>query len=219
MADALDVITVDTGKNPGYSVIWMHGLGADANDFVPLVPELGLADLPAIRFIFPNAPVRPVTANGGYLMRAWYDIHAFGGSSRVDEEGIRQAVVQIDQLIEVERQRGVPEHRILLAGFSQGAAMAYMTGLGYPRRLGGIMALSGFMPAPRLVAAGVPDVPVFAAHGRFDDVVSLQRGLDARAFAQARGHAVAWHEYAMAHSLCDAEVADIATWIRARVSG
>jgi phospholipase/carboxylesterase len=219
MTNLLQTIELETAPNPDFAVIWMHGLGADANDFVPIVPELGLPAAAAVRFVFPNAPVIPVTANGGYRMRAWFDILAFGGSPRVDQAGIVASAEAIRALIARENARGIPGSRIVLAGFSQGAAMAYTVGLTHPEPLAGIMALSGFIPAPALIeAAATPfALPVFAGHGSHDDVVALARGEQARDIALARGHAVSWHVYPMAHSVCADEIDDIGIWLMARL--
>jgi len=218
MSSTLQTIELETAPNPDFAVIWMHGLGADANDFVPIVPELRLPTSAAVRFVFPNAPVIPVTVNGGYKMRAWFDIFAFGGSPRADENGIKASVAAVQQLIARENARGIPASRIVLAGFSQGAAMAYTVGLAYPEPLAGIMALSGFIPAPGLIGPGAPGtLSIFAGHGSHDDVVALARGEQARDFAQGRGHTVAWHVYPMRHSVAQEEVADIAAWLRGRI--
>jgi phospholipase/carboxylesterase len=218
MTTLLQTMEIETAPNPDFAVIWMHGLGADANDFVPIVPELHLPKSMAVRFVFPNAPVIPVTANGGYRMRAWFDILAFGGSPKADEAGIKAAMASIVELIVRENARGIPAARIVLAGFSQGAAMAYMVGLGYTEPLAGIMALSGFIPAPALIAAGAPGkLSIFAGHGSHDDVVGLFRGEQARDFALGRGHEVQWQVYPMRHSVAQEEIAHIAAWLRQRI--
>lgn len=211
------------------AIIWMHGLGADANDFVPLVPELDLrstAGAPmAIRFVFPNAPVIPVTINGGMSMRAWYDImhldiggagHA--GVPREDERGLRASQAMVDALIDAEIARGIPASRILLAGFSQGAAMTLMTGLRQPARLAGLIALSGYLPLAGLLAAdrhaANHDVPIFMAHGTHDPVVRLERAQQSREALVRLGYAVEWHTYPMQHSVCGEEVAAIGAFLR-----
>ncbi len=211
------------------AIIWMHGLGADANDFVPLVPELDVRGrdgrLLSIRFVFPNAPVMPVTINGGMAMRAWYDILHLdigGGPARdvprEDERGLRASQAMVDALVAAEIARGVPASRIVLAGFSQGAAMTLMTGLRQTTRLGGLVALSGYLPLSAQLAAerhaANHDVPIFMAHGTFDPVVRLERGLQSRDVLVALGYRVDWHTYPMQHSVCLEEVAAIGTFLR-----
>ena len=211
------------------SIIWMHGLGADANDFVPLVPELDLRSKSgapmSIRFVFPNAPTMPVTINGGMSMRAWYDIlhmdlggAAASGLPREDAGGLRSSQAMVEALIATEISRGIDPKRILLAGFSQGAAMTLMTGLRHPARLGGLIALSGYLPlSAELAAERHPanhDVPIFMAHGTFDPVIRLERALQSRDALIALGYAVEWHAYAMQHSVCGEEVVAIAEFVR-----
>jgi phospholipase/carboxylesterase len=219
----LPTIDVATAESPRYSVIWLHGLGADGSDFEAIVPDLGLADSPGVRFVFPNAPAIPVTCNGGYVMPAWYDIISLDSTSRVvDEAGITNTRQAIRRLIARENQRGVPCSRIFLAGFSQGGAIAYTTALTHPEALAGVIALSTYIPAPQLVESEAADankaLPVFAAHGTEDDVVSLELGLLARDFLTSRGYAVEWREYEMPHSLCFEEIEDIGRWLRERMS-
>jgi phospholipase/carboxylesterase len=217
----LDAIEIETGKNPAASIIWMHGLGADGNDFVPIVGELGLDTASAVRFIFPHAPMRPVTINNGYVMRAWYDV-SFGDlegkSRRADEEGVRQSQAQINALIEREEKRGVAAERVLLAGFSQGGAIALHTGLRHPRRLAGVMALSTYLPLgeslPREASAANKGTPVFMAHGLFDPVVPMMMGAGSMTFLTGLGYSVEWHQYPMQHSVCAQEIQDIGTWLR-----
>jgi len=221
MPKLLDSIEIETGKNPGASVIWMHGLGADGNDFVPIVGELGLGGGPAVRFVFPHAPMRPVTINNGFVMRAWYDV-SFGdleGKSRqADERGVRESQAQINALIEREEKRGVPASNILLAGFSQGGAVALHTGLRHPRQLAGVMALSTYLPLaeslPSEGSAVNKSTPVFMAHGMFDNVVPLVMGAGSMTFLAGLGYAVEWHQYPMQHSVCPEEIKDIGTWLR-----
>jgi len=221
MPKLLDSIEIETGKNPGASVIWMHGLGADGNDFVPIVGELGLGGGPAVRFVFPHAPMRPVTINNGFVMRAWYDV-SFGdleGKSRqADERGVRESQAQINALIEREEKRGVPASNILLAGFSQGGAVALHTGLRHPRQLAGVMALSTYLPLaeslPSEGSAVNKSTPVFMAHGMFDNVVPLVMGAGSMTFLAGLGYAVEWHQYPMQHSVCPEEIRDIGAWLR-----
>lgn len=220
MNELLPAIEIETAPNPAFTVIWMHGLGADGNDFVPVVPELGLGDTPGVRFIFPHAPAIPVTCNGGYVMPAWYDIYAFDEAGRrADETGIRVSCERIRALIARENARGIATDHIVLAGFSQGGAIAYTTAITHPDALAGIVALSTYIPAPDTLAAQATAanaaIPVFAAHGTQDDVVPLQLGEQARHFLQARRIPVAWHTYAMPHSVCMEEIAAIGAWLRA----
>ena len=214
----LSCIETETGPNPRHSVIWLHGLGADGNDFAPIVPELRLpASLP-VRFVFPHAPVQPVTINGGMAMRSWYDILVPNLVRIEDEKGIRLSEQAVRALIDREISRGIPAERIVLAGFSQGCAMALMTGLRYPERLGGVAALSGYLPlADRFAAerhAANASTPVFMAHGTQDPVVILKRGEDSRDALKALGHPVQWHTYPMPHSVHPREVADIAAFLK-----
>ena len=198
-------------------VIWMHGLGADGHDFEPIVPELGLPAGSAVRFIFPNAPVRPVTVNGGLPMRAWYDIINIGVKADEDVEGTRESEAQIIRLIERESERGVPAAKIVLAGFSQGGAIALHTGVRYSQRLAGIMALSTYVPLRGLLEEERhpvnADVPIFMAHGSFDGVVPFDYGKLSRDLLKSLGYAVDWHEYAMEHSVNMQEVRDIGAWL------
>jgi phospholipase/carboxylesterase len=223
MDEILPAIEVETAPKPRFTVIWMHGLGADGSDFEPVVPELGLDECPGVRFIFPHAPEMPVTCNGGYVMRAWYDIVSLDSTSRsVDEAGILQSRQAIRRLIARETQRGVPCSRIVLAGFSQGGAMAYTTALTHPEALAGVIALSTYIPTPKLLDAEATDankaLPIFAAHGTEDDVVSRELGIRARDFLTGQGYRVAWHEYPIPHSVCPEEIEDIGRWLRERIS-
>ena len=219
----LDGIELQTGDTPRFAVIWIHGLGADGSDFVPVVPHLGLDDAPSIRFVFPNAPQIPVSCNGGYVMPAWYDIISLAPNAReVDAAGVRRSREAIRRLIERENQRGVPGERIFVAGFSQGGAIAYSTALTHPQRLAGIVALSTYIPTPALLEAEATAVnaglPIFAAHGNEDDVVSPELGTRARDLVQSLGHAVEWREYPMPHSVCIEEIIDIGAWLRQRMA-
>ena len=224
MSELLPSIELETAASPRYSVIWLHGLGADGSDFEPIVPELGLADAPGVRFIFPHAPQMPVTCNGGYVMPAWYDIISLEPHSRVvDEAGIVASRSAIRRLIARENQRGVPSERIFLAGFSQGGAVVYTTALTHPEPLAGLIALSTYLPVETLVNAEATSanksLPIFAAHGLDDDVVSPPLGQMARKFVETQGHTVDWHEYPMPHSVCIEEVRDIGRWLNARMAG
>jgi phospholipase/carboxylesterase len=211
-------IEIETAPNPKFCVIWLHGLGADGNDFAPIVPELRLPKSAAVRFIFPNADHMPVTINGGYRMPAWYDILSLDGSNRkIDEAGILATRHRIRALIMRENARGIPSDRIVLAGFSQGGAMAYTVGLTHPEKLAGIMPLSAYNPAPDLIQSEFDpinrDTPIFAGHGTQDNVVLLPMGTDARDLAQQLGCTVEWHTYPMAHSVCIEEIRDIGQWL------
>ncbi|MFT7115328.1 MAG: phospholipase/carboxylesterase [Rhodoferax sp.] len=202
---------------PTAAVIWLHGLGADGNDFANLVPELDLRACPPIRFVFPHAPTLPVTLNGGYVMPAWYDILGADLISRQDAAGIHKSAQAIDALIEFEVSRGIPHHRIVLAGFSQGCAMALHTGLRARHRLAGIMALSGYLPlADTLASECTPanaHTPIFMAHGTQDPVVVPARGSATRDLLSSLGYPVQWHSYPMQHSLHPQEVADISVFL------
>ena len=206
-------IEIETAPNPTASVVLMHGLGADGNDFVPIAGELDLSAVGPVRFVFPNAPVIPVTINGGYEMPAWYDIAVADLVAREDEAGLRRSQASIEALIANEKARGIPAHRIVVAGFSQGCAMALMTGLRHSEQLAGIVGLSGYLPIAATTAAerhgANHDTPVFLAHGRQDPVVPLARAEQSRDALVALGHPVEWHEYPMAHSVCMEEIADL----------
>jgi len=206
-------IEIETAPHPTAAVIVMHGLGADGNDFVPIASELDLSSVGPVRFVFPNAPVIPVTINGGYQMPAWYDIAVADLVVREDEAGLRRSQAAIEALIANEKARGIPAGRIVVAGFSQGCAMALMTGLRHTERLAGIVGLSGYLPIAATTAAerhaANHETPVFLAHGRQDPVVPIARALQSRDALAALGHAVEWHEYPMAHSVCMEEIADL----------
>jgi phospholipase/carboxylesterase len=214
----LETIQLDTGPDPRVSIIWLHGLGADGNDFVPIVHELDLTGCPAIRFIFPHAPMMPVTINNGYVMRAWYDILGVDLVNREDEGGLRTSQAMIEQLIEQEKARGVPAHRIVLAGFSQGCAMTLHTGLRYPEKLAGLLGLSGYLPLHTVIADerhdANKDTPIFLAHGRSDPIVPIHRAENSRDILKGLGYDIEWHEYLMPHSVCQEEVADISAWLK-----
>ena len=219
----LPTVEHETGTDPTHSVIWLHGLGADGNDFAPIVPELVSPQWPALRFVFPHAPVRPVTINGGVPMRAWYDIYGFDLISRQDESGMRESIAGVEALIARERERGIPSERIVLAGFSQGGAIALAAGLRHAERLAGIVALSTYLPLAEALAierqpvnAGVP---IFWGHGTADPVVVLQRGEDSRRVLEALDYAVEWHTSPMPHSVCAEEIADLQHWFGDRLRG
>jgi phospholipase/carboxylesterase len=216
MSPAPDAIEVETAPGPDAAVIWLHGLGADGYDFEPIVPELRLTPHLRVRFVFPHAPVRPVTLNMGMPMRAWYDILQLGGGAE-DAEGIRASQELVQRLVARERGRGVAARRVVLAGFSQGGAIALQAGLRHGERLGGILALSTYLPlAATLAAERSPanrDLPVFMAHGTLDPMIAIARARESRAALQALGYAVEWREYAMPHSVCAEEIADIGAWL------
>lgn len=215
---ALETVTVETGPNPKFTIIWMHGLGADGHDFEPLVPELLERDLPSLRFVFPHAPVRPVTINNGYAMRAWYDIIGIDRRSAEDFAGITASAAAITALIRNENARGIDASRIALAGFSQGGAMALHTGTRHSETLAGIIALSCYLPrAGQLAAeraAANQATPIFMAHGTQDPVVPYGLAEDSRRLLESSGYAVEWHAYPMPHSLCEPEVGDIRAFLR-----
>jgi phospholipase/carboxylesterase len=217
MPQLLEAVEFETGGSPRASVIWLHGLGADGHDFAPIVPELALPPALGVRFVFPHAPMRPVTINSGWVMRAWYDVRDDAGERREDETGVRESQRAIDLMIEREVTRGVPLERVVLAGFSQGGAMALHTGLRYPARLCGVMALSCFLPLPETLAAEASaanrEVPIFMAHGTADAVIPLARSRRAVNALQALGYAVEWREYRMAHAVCPEEIDDVSRWL------
>ena len=222
MADQLEAIEIETAASPGASIIWMHGLGADGHDFVDVVPELRLPARPGVRFVFPHAPMRPVTINGGYVMRAWYDIRDDDGVRREDPAGVRASQRAIEALIAREKERGVPAAAIVLAGFSQGGAMALHTALRHTERLAGVMALSCSLPlSDTLAGEAAPanrDVSIFMAHGTHDPMIPMARALRAREVLTGLGYRLEWHEYPMPHSVCVEEIAHIGAWL-AKVLG
>jgi|GEM_PF-6901 len=223
MESLLPAIELESAENPQYSVIWLHGLGADGSDFVPVVPELGLDDAPGVRFIFPHAPEIRVTCNNGYIMPAWYDIISLESTSRqVDEVGLLASREAIRHLITRENKRGIPSERIFLAGFSQGGAVAYTTALTHPEALAGVIALSTYLPSVELLSrelsAANRAIPIFAGHGTEDDVVSPELGIFARDFLIRHDYRVDWHEYPMPHSVCIEEVRAIGQWLRRRLA-
>jgi len=216
VSDLLDAIVMETAPSPTAAVIWMHGLGADGHDFEPIVPELGLPKAPAVRFVFPHAPIQPVTINGGMRMRAWYDVT---GDGRQDAAGIRASRTRIESLIGRERAQGIPARGIVLAGFSQGGAIALQTALRHGERLGGVLALSTYLPLPDTVEREASpvnrDLPIFMAHGRQDPVIPLSLATRSRDTLVSLGYGVEWHDYTMPHSVCAEEIADVARWLRA----
>jgi phospholipase/carboxylesterase len=207
----MDSIVMETGAKPEAAVIWLHGLGADGHDFEPIVPELKLRK--AVRFVFPHAPVRAVTINQGMRMRAWYDIFQFGGGPE-DEAGLRESQKLIEGLI---REQPVPPAKVVLAGFSQGGAIVLQTALRYPERLGGLMALSCYLPLAgtleRERSAANQGLPIFMGHGLYDDLIPIDRAMASRDYLEKLGYPVEWHEYPMPHSVCAPEIADIAAFL------
>jgi len=217
-----DTVEREVGAGaPGAAVIWLHGLGADANDFVPVVPMLGLDDGPGVRFVFPNAPVRPVTINGGMPMRAWFDIRELGGRD-LDEQGIRASAAALDALVERERQRGIESSRIVLAGFSQGGVIALHAGLRHPRPLAGIIALSTFFALADALPGEASEanraIPIFMAHGHHDAMIPAARAIESRNRLLAAGYRGDWHDYSMGHEVCIEEINAIGAWLRERLA-
>ncbi len=220
-AESLALVTppveVETAPNPIASVILLHGLGADGHDFEALVPELGLPRDLAVRFVFPHAPMRAVTINAGFIMRAWYDILPDAGNFRENSQHIRESQEIVHVFIQRELERRIPASQILLAGFSQGGAIALYTGLRYPQRLAGLLILSSYLPVPSSLAQECHDanrdIPIFMAHGEDDPIVPLARASESRKCLQHNGYAVDWRTYPMAHAVCAAELADAASWL------
>jgi len=213
---SLETIEIETGPKPGAAVIWLHGLGADGHDFEPIVPELGMPASKPVRFVFPNAPHRPVTINMGMRMPAWYDILQLGGGAE-DEAGIRESQAALEKLVALQKQRGIPARKIVLAGFSQGGAIALQTALRHPERLAGLLALSTYLPLQGKVAgerqAINSDLPIFMAHGSYDNMIPMFRAAQSRDALRALGYAVDWREYPMPHSVCPEEIGDIADYL------
>jgi phospholipase/carboxylesterase len=220
---SLESVIVETGPTPSFTIIWMHGLGADGHDFEPLVPELLDDGMPSLRFVFPHAPVRPVTLNNGYAMRAWYDIVGIDRRSAEDFIGLQASATAIGALIEREIGAGIPATRIAIAGFSQGGAMALHVATRFADQLAGVIALSCYLPLARELQAkrhaANDATPIFMAHGRQDPVVPFDMGEESRQLLQAAGYQVEWHAYPMPHGLCEAEVADIRAYLRKIVAG
>lgn len=217
-----DGLEVATGDAPRYSVIWLHGLGADGGDFKPIVPQLVPAHWPAMRFVFPHAPIRPVTVNNGVRMRAWYDIRSFDIAGREDSEGVRESVATVDGLIEREVERGVPVERIFVAGFSQGGAIALATTVRRAHALAGTIALSCYLPMAGVSAEetgkAARAIGIFMAHGSHDPVVAQSLGERSCAWLRGAGFKVDWHTYPMPHSVCAEEIRDLAQWLTPRLS-
>ncbi len=220
MASILPHITLDTGKHPQHSIIWLHGLGADGQDFVPIADELNLPV--AVRYIFPHAPQRPVTINGGFVMRAWYDIAGSSIDAQQDAQGIRTSQAAVEALIAQEVARGIAPGNIFLAGFSQGGAVVLHTALRQASPLGGVLALSTYLPLaetlPLEVQAITQHTPIFMGHGRNDTVVPFALGVASRDVLLESGYAIAWHEYNMPHSVCETELRDIEVWLIRQLS-
>lgn len=214
MADT-QTVEVQTGPEPSASVIWLHGLGADGHDFEPIVPELRLPDTLPLRFVFPHAPVRPVTINGGMAMRAWYDIVSLDRGGPVDAAGIGESTASLEALIAREEQRGIDPQRIVVAGFSQGGAIAINTVLRSDKKLAGLMGLSTWLAMPEALQGDAPDtsMPVFMAHGQFDPMIPMQYGRSSADALVEAGFRVEWHDYPMAHAVCPQEIDDIRTWL------
>lgn len=217
-AQALETVELSTGPEPTAAIVWLHGLGADGHDFEPIVPELMWPGAPDIRFVFPHAPVRPVTINGGMPMRAWYDILNLTAARGHDERGIVESVNSVATLLRAEIARGIPSHRILLAGFSQGGAIALQLALRFPEALAGLIVLSSYvlfgerLSAQRSVANSA--LPVFAAHGTMDPVVPLAMGEHVKNTLIEMGHAVEWHSYPMPHAVCPQEIEHLSAWLK-----
>jgi len=213
----LDIIEAESGPDPTATILILHGLGADGNDFVPIAQELKLEQAGAVRFIFPHAPVMPVTINNGYRMRAWYDILGFEEDAPQDEPGLRRSQQLVDALLKREKERGIPAHRIVLGGFSQGCAMSLLTGVRHPERLAGIMGLSGYLPLAANTAtersSASLQTPIFLAHGTQDEVIALDRAEASRDALQALGYEVEWHEYRMGHSVSPLEIQELNAWL------
>lgn len=216
--ELLDAVQIQTAPNPTASVIWLHGLGADGHDFEPIVPEIAPRSIGAVRFILPHAPVRPVTLNGGMRMRAWYDVASLERHVTQDEVGLRASAAALHALIRRENTRGIPAERVVLAGFSQGGALALFTGTRYPERLAGIIALSCYLPLSASFAAersaANAATAVFLAHGAYDPIVDPAFGRETRATLQAAGYPVEWHSYPIAHAVCAEELVAIAAYLR-----
>jgi len=220
MSASLETVERQTGADPAWTILWLHGLGADGNDFAPIVPELVRPHWPALRFVFPHAPVRPVTINGGMRMRAWYDIAGMDFTDRGDAAGVEQSIAEVDALIAREAERGIPASRLLLAGFSQGGAVTLATGLRRRTPLAGLIALSTYLPAEaQMLAAHLPGAetqPVFMAHGMFDPVVPFAAGRRGAQTLESLGFPVEWKSYPMQHQVCAEQIRDLSDWLQRR---
>jgi phospholipase/carboxylesterase len=218
MSNLLDSIEINTSANPELAVIWMHGLGDSGEGWAPIVNELDLAGMPGIRFVFPHANMMPVTLNGGYVMRSWYDIVHTDLGRQEDEKGLRESQVLVEALIAREKARGIPANRIVLGGFSQGCAMTLQAGLRHPEKLAGLMCLSGYVPLADKVAgersAANQDTPIFMVHGTMDPVIPISRAIASRDLLVKLGYQVEWHDYPMQHSACAEEVQHISAWLK-----
>ncbi|MFD0738801.1 alpha/beta hydrolase [Lysobacter koreensis] len=216
----LDTVELETGPSPAWSVLWLHGLGADGNDFAPIVPELVRPGWPALRFVFPHAPVRAVTINNGARMRAWYDIRDFDLANRADAAGVEQSVAEVEALIAREHARGIPAERIVLAGFSQGGAVTLAVALRRQEPLAGLVVLSAYLPMAPQAVGDVPRAataqPAFIAHGTQDPVVPFQAGQHSAALFRQLGFEVTWHAYPMAHQVCAEQIRDLGDWLSRR---
>jgi phospholipase/carboxylesterase len=218
--DLLPSIELETAVHPARTIIWMHGLGADGSDFVPIVDELALPSIPAVRFVFPHAPMRPVSINRGMVMRAWYDYDSADGSAGLQENmaSLRESRGAVEALVSYEMRRGVKPENIVLAGFSQGGALALFAGLRYPKKLAGIMALSCYLPVPQTLAEEAHHanfaVPIFMAHGVADNVIPITLAAASREQLLGSGYPVEWREYGMAHTVCREEIQDIRNWLQ-----
>lgn len=216
----LEAVEHETGASPRWCVLWLHGLGADGHDFAPIVPELVARDWPALRFVFPHAPLRPVTINNGMRMRAWYDIAGMDFATRADSAGIVESIAQVEALIEREAERGIPAERVLLAGFSQGGAITLAAGLRRERPLAGLIGLSTYLPGAERLAGFATEAskrqPIFMAHGSGDPVIPIAHSENSARALRDAGYDVQWHRYPMAHQVCAEEIADLRAWMGRR---
>jgi phospholipase/carboxylesterase len=221
LQETADAVVLAPAAPATASVVWLHGLGADGHDFVPIVPELKLPAAPGIRFVFPHAPVRPVTLNMGMRMRAWYDIRTLTAEGRADEAGLRESVARLEALLSAERALGIESRRIVVAGFSQGGAVALHGALRHAEPLAGILALSAYLPLQALLANELSEAnrqtPILMCHGQYDPVLPIALGVAACNWLRATGYRVEWKEYPMQHQVCLPEIQDISAWLRARL--